>query len=175
MTDTLQAISKATLLHLPKLKELHYQKCFLPTFMKFGYSDFRISSLETIKRTLSEFMDAVRMFGTSEFKFTFAGFQLTSKAKVDGFHFGVQLNETCLCVDDEYAHMKNYHLIDPDAMNFLDAIDYTLLVSYANEEIPSCFAKKFTGLEKVYVTGPRRKASSLLLKVTRLFENLIFV
>src|SRR5699024_2505949 len=85
----------------------------------------------------------------------FAGFQLT-KTKLDQIDFDVQ--ETGEerrgegYVVDEYVYMKNYKLIPPGALDFVDHLDYLMLVAgRLPAHIPACFSEKFTNVKSVCV------------------------
>lgn len=136
MTTEYRAISKATLLSLPKLKELHYNRGVGWTYKAQG-------SLDRMKRTLCEFMHHIKVFKASGFKFTFGGFQLTA-TMLDQIHFDVLEIKNGVehrRVSDEYFYLKNYQLIKPGALDFINYLNYTALM--CNGEIPDCFSKKF--------------------------------
>ena len=145
ITCDFEAISKVTLLSLPRLKELHYNSSIGDYFV----SHNSVGTLDRLKQTLGEFLDDVKALSEPGFKFTFAGFQLT-KAMLDQIDFGMQVEHGEETVSDEYVYLKNYHLIGPDAtLDFIDWLIYDLLVSNVTGEFPVCFFKKFAGIQKV--------------------------
>ena len=148
VTNRFQAISKATLLSLPRLKELRYNQD-IEYLVEIEF-DFEIGTINRVKRTLSEFVDEAKRLRGSDFRFTFAGFQLTN-VNVDQIDFGVQVDEYEERVCKEYIYMKNYHLIEPGALKFIRKVDYTRLLSHVTGEFPRCFSQKFTGVESVRV------------------------
>ena len=115
-----------------------------------------------MKRTLSEFLGEAKKLRGSDFKFTFAGLQLTNM-NVDQIDFGVQIDEyghNSVC--NEYMYMKNYHLIEPGALQFVEVVNYTHLLSHVTGEFPRCFSQKFTGIEMVWATAEVPDAGHLL-------------
>ena len=161
MTNEFNAIRQTTLLSLPKLKELHYNA---------GISDLWIlnqaaGTLDRVKGVLLEFLDDVKRLKESDFKFTFAGFQLTN-TMLDQIDFGVQVTERNGFVREEvfneYVYMKNYELLNPGALHFIDTVDYNSLMRNAPGELPDCFTQKFSRIEKVNVEGAVRSKTRLL-------------
>ena len=139
-------ISKATLLSLPKLKELHYNETMRKLF---GDPLFEVGTHARVRRVLLEFLDDLKMLKESDFKFTFSGFQLT-KTMLDQIDFGVGVNSRGgEIVIDEYVYTRNHQLITDATLDFVHTIKYPLLVRTAPETIPSCFFKKFDRIEKV--------------------------
>ena len=65
-----------------------------------------------MKRTLRELINCVVALKKSDFKFRFAGFQLT-KTKLQQIDFGMPA-ESNDYLFNEYICMKNYNLIDPE-------------------------------------------------------------
>ena len=49
--------------------------------------------------------------------------------------------------------MKNYHLINPDAVHFVRKLDYSLLMTNVVGEFPRCFFQKFSGIKEVHARG----------------------
>ena len=180
VTREFKAISKATLLSLPRLRELRYDEDIEKLVdVKFGNE---IDTIYHVKRTLSKFMDAAKRLRGSDFRFAFSGLQLTN-VNVDQIDFGEQVNEvedeeeepSYEWVCSEYIYMKNYHLIEPNALNFVFHVNYTLLLSHMTGEFPRCFLQKFTGINWVRVDGVVEDPDHLLwfLKSLRFLRNLI--
>ena len=149
-----QMLSKATILSLPKLRELHCKASIGGLFWQF-YNE--IGTLTRVKQTLREFTDDVKLYRASGFKFKFAGLSVTT-ANVDKIDFGMQViqrnGREFEEVSDTYIYMKNYQLIDPDTtLDFISCIDYVNLMSHMTAEVPSCFFKKFTDIENVDAIG----------------------
>ena len=71
--------------------------------------------------------------------------------------------------------MKNYHLIEPGALHFVDQINYTLLLSNLTGEFPRCFFQKFTDIHWVYTSDKVPDVDQLLwfLKSLRFLEGLV--
>ena len=82
-----------------------------------------IGTIHRMKRTASEFVDETKKLRGSGFQFTFLGFQLANM-NVDQIDFGVEVDE-----EFEYIYLKNYQLIEPGALHFVERIDYTRRVS----------------------------------------------
>ena len=137
-----EVISKSTLLALPMLKKLHYDES---PFCRFQES----REFDRMKQTLRAFLDDVRALRRSSFQFRFAGFQLTEALVLDQIDFGMQVAGTENCLRKEYVYLKNYHLIEPDALRFIRSVDYGRLMINAVGEFPACFAQKFSGIESV--------------------------
>ena len=167
----LEVISKATLLLLPKLKELRYDMSIE------GLVEHRLSYVSTVdelKQTFGEFMEEVKKLRGRDFRFTFAGFELTN-VDVEQIDFGVKVNESGReRVSNEYVYMKNYHLIEPGALHFVKRVNYSLLLSHVTGEFPRCFSQKFTGIEEVQVTDRIEDADHFLwfLKSQRFLRSL---
>ena len=171
MAKKFEAISQDTLLWLPALKELRYDKSIDRAFaMK---SIHPIGTIDRMKRTLGQFLkDAKRLKG-NDFRFLFAGFQLTN-VNVDEIDFGVRLEDEYETLTDECAYMKYYHLIEPGALHFVGQIDYSCLLSHVTGEFPRCFSQKFTGIYNVWATAKVPDANHLLwfLKSLRTLRRL---
>ena len=166
-----KAISKATLLSLPNLRELRYDQD-IEHLVCYEF-DSAPGTVDRVKRTLSEFLGEAKKLRGSDFRFIFAGLQLTN-VKADQIDFGLKVDEHGEWVSNEYVYMKNYHLIEPDALDFVWLIDYTQLLSNVTGEFPRCFSQKFTGIEKVEVHGVVKDPDHLLwfLKSLRFLREL---
>ena len=163
VTWNFQAICKATLHSLPRLRELHYNGYIQYTFED-DWREFTDEpiTVDQMKRALNEFMDEAKKLRGDDFQFRFIGFQLTS-VNVDQINFGVQVNargEERLY--NECVYMKNYHLIEPGAMQFALCIDYARLLNNVTGEFPCCFSQKFTGIIRVEATAQVRDAGHFL-------------
>ena len=173
ITQEIEAISKATLLSLPRMKELHYNVGIEGAFRKFKDET---GPLNRMKRTLSEFLDDVNALRGPDFRFRFAGFQLT-KTMLDELDFGVQINEYGEeHLSDDYVYLKNYHLIEPGALDFITVLNYTGLMSNVPGEFPICFSKKFTRVKEViFYTDEIKDEKHLLwfLKSLRALRSLV--
>ena len=169
------AISEATLLSLPELRELHHIQD-IECLLKYEF-DNEVGTIDQVKRKLSKFVNEAKKLRGSVFRFTFSGFQLTN-VNVDQIDFGVQVNEDetheSEYVCNEYIYMKNYHLIEPGALHFIRRVDYTRLLSHVTGEFPRCFSQKFTGIEEVEVTDVVKDPDHLLwfLKSLRFLREL---
>ena len=147
------AISKSTLLSLPRLKELHYDKSIADVIqLDFGNE---VGALQRMSLALEEFVDGVKELRGDDFQFTFAGFRPT-KTNMEAIDFGNQViyyfGRVGEGVFDEYVYLKNYELIDPDCtLDFIGRLDYDRLVSYG--EIPNWIFQRFTGVWLVQVDG----------------------
>ena len=152
VTRQYKAISQATLQSLPRLKELRFNEDIPSTFWR----EVHIGTdpvVYRMKRTLSEFVAVAKASRGPDFKFIFAGFEL-SKTSVDMIEFGLnvfRINGEPLC--NEYLYAKNYQLLDPDAkLDFIRSVDYSRLVAVTGE-IPVCLLQKFA--EVTVVTTSR--------------------
>ena len=152
VTDQFKVISQATLLSLPRLRELRYEVAIDWVFMNESHRG--VSTLDRVKRTLSEFLSETRKLRGSDFRFTFAGLQLNN-VNVDQIDFGAHFDERFRedRVHNEYVYMKNYHLIEPGALHFVNQIDYTRLLNHVTGEFPRCFLLKFTDIGQVLTTA----------------------
>ena len=168
-----KAISKATLLSLPKLTELRFNQNIESFF--WNQSRNGLGSVDRMKRTVSEFMGEAKRLRGRDLQFTFCGFQLTN-VDVNQIDFGVQVDERTgrEWVPNEYVYLKNYHLIEPDALPFVSEVDYTRLLSSVTGEFPLCFSQKFTGINWVQTTAEVQDADHLLwfLKSLRFLRSL---
>ena len=165
-----KAINKSILLTLPKLRELRYDRD-----IEFVFDvEYRreAGTSHRIKRTLNDFLDEAKRLRGSDFRFTFAGLQLTN-VNVDKIDFEVQVHKKTRTeyVHNEYVYMKNYHLIEPDALHYIRKVDYTDLLGHATGGLPCCFSKKFTGIEDVYATDEVQNPDHFL----RFLESLGFL
>ena len=176
VTKKFQVISKATLLSLPRLRELHFDQDIESFFSR--EQEFRDGiTVDRVKRTLSEFLADAEELRGDDFRLTFCGLQLTY-VDVDQIDFGVQVDEVYgrlrerVC--NEYVYMKNYHLIEPDALHFISLVDYNLLLSHVIGEFPRCFSQKFIDIEVVKVHGVVKDPDHLLwfLKSLRYLRDL---
>ena len=160
VTEEFRAISEATLLSLPSLRELRY----IHDIERLNLREFNDApgSIDRMKRMLSKFLDEAKRLRGSDFQFICSGFRL-SKVNVDQIDFGVQVDERTrdesLC--REYVYLKNYHLIEPGALHFVDRIDYIRLSSVA-AELPPCFSQKFVGIKCVVATSEVQDADHFL-------------
>lgn len=98
-------------------------------------------------------------------KFRFAGFRLI-KAIFDQIDFGAQDSQGYRDVYDEYVHLKNCQLMEPDATLGLNyTVDYIRLmrnVRTLNGKLPSCFFKKFSGIQYGLAEGLVQDANHIL-------------
>ena len=149
VTRGLRVISKTILQSLPALKELCYNQDISGMFEIESYHG--AGTVHRVKRTLSEFLDEAKKLKGSDFRFTFAGLQLTN-VNVNQIDFGVQYDETNgeEYVHTEYVYMKYYHLIEPGTLHFVNWINYTSLLRYVTGEFPRCFSQKFTDVHSVH-------------------------
>ena len=161
VTRKFEAISKATLLSLPKLNELHLNKDIEQVFSIEAPNG--IGAADRLKRTLRKFLDEAKKLRGGDFRFRFSGLQLAN-VNVDQIDFGVRVNEEFRTesLHNEYVYMKYYHLIEPGAIDFVHNVHYTLLLyhlhchrllSGVTGEFPRCFSQKFTDIEHVRATG----------------------
>ena len=153
VTKELRMISKATLLSLPKLREMHFIEGIENLFSRVLH---RVRTVNQVKQTLKVFLRDLKTLGRwSEFQFRFCGFELTKKVKLDQIDFGAQFDETSeLCwLRKEYVYMKNYELLNQGALDFVHGADYTALLSYVTGEFPRCFSQKFTNVRYVNTRG----------------------
>ena len=177
VTNQFKAISQDTLLLLPRLRELVYDRSIEYLFT----NEFchEAGSGDRMKRKLSEFVDEAKRLRGSDFQFIFAGLQLAN-VNVDLIDFGAEVLEAFdgdayERVSNEYIYMKNYHLIMPGAQHFVRRVNYTRLLSYVTKEFPRCFSQKFTGIRIVRVDGIVKDPDHLLwfLKSLRFLDDLV--
>ena len=153
VTKKWTAISKATLLSLPRLRELRYNENIEEIIGdELLYNG--VGTVDRVKRKLNEFLDDIKDLRGSDFRFTFSGFKLT-KTMLNQINFCLQADEEILheWVRKECVYMKNYQLIEPGALDFISEVDYSLLLSCVTREFPRCFFQKFTGIERVQVNA----------------------
>ena len=174
VTNQFEAISQDTLRTLSRLRELRYDRDIESIFEhEFNYE---------VKRTLSKFVGEAQRLKGNDFRFTFSGFQLTN-VNVNRVNFGGEVLEEETEEDiiheseyafNEYVYMKNYHLIEPGALQFIQRVHYSSLLSCVNGEFPRCFSQKFTGIEEVQVDGLVKDPDHLLwfLKSLRFLKEL---
>ena len=157
-------ISMAILLSLPKLKELHYKGDIGSIIWRYPNEEEAPAKIDRMKRTLREFLEDIKKFKGTDFRFLFAAFPL-NRATLDALEIPVEMvffrRET---VYNENLYIANYQLIDPDdTLEFIEELDYTRLMrTNAAEQVPMCFFNKFTGVERVVADGPVQNARHLL-------------
>ena len=182
VTNQFEAISQDTLRTLSRLRELRYDRdieCLVEH--EFNYE---VGTIDHVKRTLSEFVEETKKLRGSDFRFTFSGFHLTN-VNVDLIDFGAEVFEDekedeedetheSEYVCNEYIYMKNYHLIEPGALQFIQRVHYSSLLSCVNGEFPRCFSQKFTGIEEVQIRDVVKDEAHLLwfLKSLRFLKRL---
>ena len=147
VTKETRVISKATIHSLPKLKELRYNTYISSFFWNY---DHRNGTFDGVRRALSELVEEAKQLRGSDFQFNLSGFQLT-KVDVHQIDFGLPVHEehTFRKISNEYVYMKNYHLIEPGALQFFYYVEYNHLLGHVTGEFPRCFSQKFTGIEQV--------------------------
>ena len=162
VTRKFEAINEATLIFLPALRELHYNRDIERVFVLIE-SHKEIGTVDRLKQMLGEFLDEAKKLRGDDFRFRFAGLQLTNMA-VEQIDFGLQVdarNEVERACK-EHVYMKYYHLIEPGAIDFVHNIHYTRLfyhlqchglLSDVTGEFLGCFSKKFTDIEHVRATA----------------------
>ena len=170
MTQEFEAINKTTLLVLSALQELQFTLDIECVFRLFFSG---IGAVSRLKRTLAEFLDETRKLRGNDFRFRFAGLQVT-KMNLDQIDLGVQGDRRYQTERKEYIYMKNYHLIEPGALDIVYNVDYTRLLSHVNGDFPRCFFQKFTGIGWVEATGNVQDADHFLwfLKSLRSLKSL---
>ena len=146
VTSRIKAISMATLQSLPALKKLHYNRNIKYAFWQFCSDE--AGALDRMKRTLNEFLGQVKQLKRVDLQCRVAGFELT-KIKLDEIDFDVQVEEGRETVYNESVYLKNYHLIEPDPLHFIDYLDYSRLMSNVAGDLPADFFEKFAGVDKV--------------------------
>lgn len=135
-----ESISKATLLSLPRLKELHCNESISSI-----NNIFRGISIQDVLHNVREFLNNVRELKGADFQFQFSGFRM-SEAMLDKLDFGSRWN-----LVNEWVYLRNYQLIESEgAFSFINSVDYSALMKNAiGGELPSCFSRKFTGIQHV--------------------------
>ena len=147
VTDNIKMICRSVLLVLTKLKELHFNERIREVVLNIG-------STYQLKQKLKEFLADVQELKGVDFKFKFAGFRM-NKQILDQIDLGDQNGWEYMPPSDEYVYMRNCHLIEPDgALSFIYKVDYSALMgNVTGGELPTCFFRKFTGIQSVYVGG----------------------
>ena len=146
VTPEIEAISRATLQSLPGLKKLHFDEDIAGAFWSFRPNE--AGALDRMKLTLREFLNdakALRMFG---FQLRFAGLRITTET-LDQIDFGVRVEAGREKVCNEYVYLKNYDLIEQDAMRCIREVNYGRWNAVG--EFPVSFGQKFTGIETVFL------------------------
>ena len=145
VTWKIEAISRATLQSLPGLKKLHFDEDIAGAFWSFRPNE--AGALDRMKRTLHEFLGHVQQLKRADFQFRFAGLKLT-ETTLDQIDFDVQVEKGREVVYNESVYLKNYHLIESDALHFICKLDYNRLMS-VGEDLPADFFERFAGVDKV--------------------------
>ena len=129
VTRNFEVISRATLVSLPRLRELHFNEFITSSLGRRPVA----GTLDERKRTVKEFVHDLKLRGP-DVRIRFTGFQLTE----------MSLDEIDL--SDQYVHLKNYQLIDPDGtLDFINGFDYNHLMSTVPGAIPVGFLQRLTG------------------------------
>ena len=175
VTGEYRMISKATLLFLPRLRELRYNQDIESVIAE--ESRDGDGTVDRVKKMLSEFLGEAKRLKGSDFRFRFTGLQLTNVREVNKIEAQVYKRTGKEYVHSEYVYMKNYHLIEPGALHFVRQVYYTRLLSHVTGEFPRCFSQKFTNIETVQVNGLVKDADHLLwfLKSQRFLRRLELV
>ena len=151
VTEEFEKISKTILLTLPKLRELRYDQDIEEVFAKECLHG--AGTVNRVRKMLSQFMDGAKKLRDNDFRFRFAGLQLNNEKDVNKIDVQVHKRFGEEYVHNEYVYMKNYHLIESDALHFVHRVNYTSLLSHVTGEFPRCFSQKFTGIERVEATA----------------------
>ena len=173
VTTRFDLISKATLLALPRLRELRFnqdiERFFNSSIFELEFPER--GRVDRLKQTLNQFIDHAKALNRCDFQFTFSGFRLT-KTILDQIDFGIQRRNAQ--TSSERVYMKNYRLIEPRALPFVCSVDYTELLDGVTGKFPSCFFQKFTDIEAVKATTGVRDADQFLwfLKSLRFLRRL---
>ena len=155
VTLEIKAISMATLQSLPGLKKLHFDENIERAFQKFD--PYKAGALDRMRRALRELLGHVKQLKRADLQFRFAGFELT-KIELDEIHFDVQVKEEDVqsnfsyryeWVCNESVYLKNYHLIELDALHFIRKVNYSRLMDNVTGDLPADFFEKFAGVEEV--------------------------
>ena len=150
VTLEIKAISRATLQSLPGLKKLHFDEDIERAFQKFD--PYEAGALDRMKRTLHEFLGHVQQLKRADLQFRFAGFELTD-ITLDQIDFDMQVEKGQETVYNESVYLKNYHLIEPDALHFIREVNYSRLMNNVAGDLPACFFEKFAGVDKVHTSA----------------------
>ena len=145
VADQFEAISKATLLLLPSLKELRYDQ-----------------PIERVSRHLKgdfipilyNFLYYAKSLKGSDFKFSFVGFQVNKLKELDRICFESLSNES--------FYAENYQLIKPNALHFVRRVHYNELMYELVMEPQSSFFQKFTQIEQVFASGTIQNSKHFL-------------
>ena len=146
VTRRIEAISRATLQSLPALKKLHFDEDIQSAFSNFR--PYTAGALDRMKRRLSEFLGHVKQLKRADLQFRFAGFELTD-ITLDQIDFDMQVEKGQETVYNESVYLKNYHLIEPDALHFIREVNYSRLMNNVAGDLPACFFEKFAGVDEV--------------------------
>ena len=152
VTNRYEMISRTTIRSLPRLREFYFND---EINFKF-WSGWEGGIYHDVKQTLTEFLDEAKRLRGNDFRFSFCGFQL---ANVDVNQISVQIERNPF-VSKECIYLKNYQLIEPSALHFVQDVNYTLL--HATGAIPRCFSQTFTGIYLVEATAKVRDPSDFL-------------
>ena len=129
IAQSYEAISRDTLLRLPKLKEIRDDWGFGSSWL----TGNEVGTLDKEKRRLKEFLDDVKELKGDHFKFIYGGFPLTKKM-LDQIDFGLILNkEGKELLFAEYICTKNHELLEPGALNLSTGVNYSLLQFFTGE------------------------------------------
>ena len=161
VTDQFKVFCKATLISLPRLRELHYNRD-IEVLVRCEFHN-EVGTIDRIRQTLNKFLDDLTYLKENDFRFTFSGFQLTKKM-LNGLDFGVRESFGRESVSNNYVYMRNYQLIEPDALQFVHYINYTRLLGHVTGEFPRCFSQKFAGIEEVLGEGVSIKSANQFLQ-----------
>lgn len=149
VTKRFGLICEDTLRLLPKLKRFHYIRNIEDLILvESGWFGNEIGTVDQMKQIVTRFLADVKRLKGSDFLFSFYGFQLTASVKLEQIDFGVHVNRDGRYerVWNEYVYMNNYHLIEPGALDFINCVNYTGMLSQVNGALPHCFSQKFTGI-----------------------------
>ena len=155
VTENFEEINRYILGVLPNLKELHFKGNILCVLHSSEYLN-QVGSVRRLKKMLSEFLDDLQRLRGPDFRFTFAGLQLTEWT-LEQIDFGVKNCWGFERVFNEHLYLKNQHLIDPDvSLDFVSSFDYSRLMHFAAEEIPSWFFERFSHISNISISDPVR-------------------
>ena len=151
VTETFRIICRDTLLSLPSLRELQFNQR-IDLVLCCDYT-ILFGSPDRLRELLNEFLDDLQELKGPDFRFIFAGLQMT-KWTLEQMDFCVQEPSGYPRIFCELAYMKNQDLIDPDvSLDFVTSFDYSRLMQATNGEIPSWFFKRFTEIHRVDTTA----------------------